>query len=226
MAAYTIEDIELIRKKSGISYKEAVALLDYHNGNVARALVDLERNGRLKKDHLFEEERNHYEKDDGLFGKLSRQRILVKEGERVLIDLPLIFMGAVLLFSPHVLLVGAALALIKGCSVSIVQSKKKGEVDFSGMVKRAAHSVVNTVEQVAKEFSSVKKDQDKDQHGDDSRQDGSSFYSGNPAATTYSSSYNAYSDIPTIQVPVQVDSTEGRVTVDKDDHGSINVTVE
>ena len=49
MAAYTIEDIELIRRKSGISYQEAVALLDYHNGNVARALVDLERNGRLKE---------------------------------------------------------------------------------------------------------------------------------------------------------------------------------
>ena len=41
MAAYTIEDIELIRRKSGISYQEHVALLDYHNGNVARALGDL-----------------------------------------------------------------------------------------------------------------------------------------------------------------------------------------
>lgn len=36
MASYTIEDIELIRRKSGISYQEAVSLLDYHNGNVAR----------------------------------------------------------------------------------------------------------------------------------------------------------------------------------------------
>ena len=34
MASYTIEDIELIRRKSGISYQEAVSLLDYHNGNV------------------------------------------------------------------------------------------------------------------------------------------------------------------------------------------------
>ena len=32
MASYTIEDIELIRRKSGISYQEAVSLLDYHNG--------------------------------------------------------------------------------------------------------------------------------------------------------------------------------------------------
>ena len=33
MASYTIEDIELIRRKSGISYQEAVSLLDYHNAH-------------------------------------------------------------------------------------------------------------------------------------------------------------------------------------------------
>ena len=34
MASYTIEDIELLRKKSGMTYQEAVALIDYHDGNM------------------------------------------------------------------------------------------------------------------------------------------------------------------------------------------------
>ena len=50
MAKYTIEDIEILRQKSGISYEEAVNLLEYHNGSLARALVDLEKNGLLKND--------------------------------------------------------------------------------------------------------------------------------------------------------------------------------
>ena len=50
MASYSMEDIELIRRRSGMSYEEAIALLDYHDGSVARALVDLERNGRLKEE--------------------------------------------------------------------------------------------------------------------------------------------------------------------------------
>ena len=50
MDTYTIEDIELLRKKSGLSYQEAVALLDYHNGSLARALIDLEKSGRLKEE--------------------------------------------------------------------------------------------------------------------------------------------------------------------------------
>ena len=43
MAKYTFEDIEILRQKSGISYEEAVNLLEYHNGSLARALVDLEK---------------------------------------------------------------------------------------------------------------------------------------------------------------------------------------
>ena len=59
MEPYTIEDIELLRQKSGISYQEAVALLDYHNGSVARALIDLEKHGRLKnEDHTQKEGTN------------------------------------------------------------------------------------------------------------------------------------------------------------------------
>ena len=55
MASYTIEDIEILRKKSGMTYQEAVALLDYHDGNLARALIDLEKNGRLKEEGTHHE---------------------------------------------------------------------------------------------------------------------------------------------------------------------------
>ena len=48
MAAYSLEDIEALRNSSGISYQEAVALLDYHDGSVTRALVDLEKKGKLR----------------------------------------------------------------------------------------------------------------------------------------------------------------------------------
>ena len=50
MDAYTIEDVELLRRKGGMTYQEAVALLEYHNGDLARALIDLEKNGRLKEE--------------------------------------------------------------------------------------------------------------------------------------------------------------------------------
>ena len=38
MEAYTIEEVELLRRKGGMTYQEAVTLLEYHNGDLARAL--------------------------------------------------------------------------------------------------------------------------------------------------------------------------------------------
>ena len=60
MEPYTIEDIELLRQKSGLSYQEAVALLDYHSGSVARALIDLEKHGRLNPEQNEKEEGNNH----------------------------------------------------------------------------------------------------------------------------------------------------------------------
>ena len=76
MAKYTIEDIEILRQKSGISYEEAVNLLEYHNGSLARALVDLEKNGRLKSDGSASVRSKGFK---GLFDFLFRLRLKVKK---------------------------------------------------------------------------------------------------------------------------------------------------
>ncbi len=55
MENYKIEDIECIRKMSNLSYEDAVALLDFHNGNLARALMDLENHGKLNANETVEE---------------------------------------------------------------------------------------------------------------------------------------------------------------------------
>lgn len=58
MDNYKIEDIECIRKMSNLSYEDAVALLDFHNGNLAHALMDLENHGKLNANETTEETDN------------------------------------------------------------------------------------------------------------------------------------------------------------------------
>ena len=117
MASYTIEDIELIRRKSGISYQEAVSLLDYHNGNVARALVDLERNGRLKPDAAAQDAPKSAEKKAStaaaskskggfmhFINKLYRARVKVARQSIPILNISLLFTLVAALISPHLLI--------------------------------------------------------------------------------------------------------------------------
>lgn len=242
MASYTIEDIELIRKKSGISYQEAVALLDYHNGNVARALIDLERNGRIKNDTTTKTKNDSTKRStNGLvnfFSRLYQFRLKIKKENIIIANISLLFALLALLVSPHLVLISAIVILVLGYKVSF----NKKDADFAAanlekMVRNAAENVKSTVSDFAKGFEDNKTDKAADM--DKAAQDMNaaaqdikdaakdierSFYQSNPAATTYHTAYTG--SAPTIQVPVQVETQEGSVNVQDDSEGFTNATIE
>ena len=231
MASYTIEDIELIRRKSGISYQEAVALLDYHNGNVARALVDLERNVRIKPEKA--QQKTHAESNDisKFFGKLYRFRLKVKKDNAIIVNLSLLFGILALIVSPHLVLIGLILALILGYRISF----DKKDPAFVGanlekMVRNAGENVRESVSDFTRGFQEdhaeeAPKAEKKAAEQPASRGSERSYYASNPASATYHAA-NPMADVPTIQVPVQVESQDGSVRTESDKDGYNSATVE
>lgn len=240
MASYTIEDIELIRRKSGISYQEAVALLDYHNGNVARALIDLERNGRIKQDEAAPK-KHAVKNTDGftnLFHRLFRFRLKVNKGNIRILNLSMLFALFALLVSPHLVLIGAVLIMVLGYKVSF----DKNDPDFAKenlekMVRNAAQNAKSTVNDVVRTFTgegekpaapeasveepTVQKPAAEVPTVDVPKPD---FYRSNPAATTFRTAYTG--SAPTLQVPVQVETHDGKVTIEAESDGHHTATIE
>lgn len=241
MAAYTIEDIELIRRKSGISYQEAVALLDYHNGNVARALVDLERNGRIKPDAAEKKSASSTRRNksgiSSFFSRLYQFRLKVKKENITIANVSLLFTLLALLISPHLLLIAAIIILVLGYKVSFDKKDKDfASANLEKMVRNAADNVKSTVTDfVSKNFddnASKSTDKTAEKEAHKAQQDLNkaaqdverSYYQSNPAATTYHTAYTG--SAPTIQVPVQVETQEGSVSVESDADGYTNATIE
>ncbi|MBQ8537264.1 MAG: hypothetical protein IJ461_07685 [Clostridia bacterium] len=159
MNRYTIEDIEIIRRKSGISYEEAVNLLEYHNGNLAKALVDLERNGRIRTEEEEKASHAHQGEDGkrkakGLLSKLFRIRVLVRKNDVVIANLSSLFLLVALLVSSHLLIISLILILVLGYRVSIERNSKDFAAnDLENMVKNAAVNVKDTVTSFARELA-------------------------------------------------------------------------
>lgn len=228
MAAYTIEDIELIRRKSGISYQEAVALLDYHNGNVARALVDLERNGRIKegtdapknKGNSGSHANVQINKSNvmNLLHKCFRARVKLRREETVILNISALFAALAVLVSPHIVIIGAILALVLGYKFSF----DKHDHAFDGenlerTVRNAAENVKASVNDFTKSFQSSSADK-ADAKTTEAEAD-RSYYAKRPEPV-YRPSY------PTMNVPVQVESQDGNVTIESDSEGYSSATVE
>lgn len=230
MAAYTIEDIELIRRKSGISYQEAVALLDYHNGNVARALVDLERNGRLKEGAEAPKKKGganaHMDVEINksnvmnLVHKCFRARVKIRREDTPILNVSALFAALAVLISPHLVIVGAIIALVLGYKFSF----DKHDHAFDGenlerTVRSAAENVKSSVNDFTKSFQGNNADKSAEKAAEPAPDD-RSYYGANRPEPTYRPSY------PTMNVPVQVESQDGNVTIEADKDGFSSATVE
>lgn len=265
MASYTIEDIEFIRKKSGVSYQEAVALLDYHNGNVTRALIDLERNGRIHSDepmHAQQPQQTKQRKEKGglagLIQKLYRTRVHVTKDRTSVANLSVLFLGGCFLAAPWIVIVSAVLSAVLGYKISYVKDdpdfasanleetvrnardnarttvddmvrnarSSAAAADLGKTVRNTAEDLVNTIKDAAKDLEQHTQAQAPAADPETTTTPDSSYYTANPAATTYHGGYKAdYRDIPTIQVPVQVESTDGNVSIESEDDGHNSATI-
>lgn len=160
MANYTIDDIEILRKKSGITYEEAVNLLEYHNGSLARSLVDLERNGRLNENGPTTRSAATGSNAGGhaglkkLFNTLYRTRLMVRNKTVVVANLSVLFMLATLLIAPHIAIIGLIASLVLGYRISVDRkSQAFANETFDSVVNTAKSNVQNTVQSFSRGFS-------------------------------------------------------------------------
>lgn len=161
MAKYTIQDIDIIRRKSGLSYNEAVSLLKYHNGSLTQALLDLEKNGKILE-HEARTSANGKQKHKNIFYILYRLRLKIRKENIVILNLSALFLIFALLFAPWVVIVGVLFALVMGYHIRIDrQSKEFEDVSFEDSIKHAGENLKHTVDSMIHE--SVKDDEEDEQ---------------------------------------------------------------
>lgn len=133
MEEITLEKIDIIRDRTGISYREAKEALERSNGNVLEALIELDD----KKDTKWTEEfsvrsSDVIDKVKGLIYEGNVNKISVKHDGRTLVEIPVTFgaIGAMML--PHLAVLGVLVAMFKRCTIEVVRndgSTIKTEVD-------------------------------------------------------------------------------------------------
>lgn len=162
MAQYTIEDIEILRQKSDISYEEAVNLLEYHNGSLARALVDLEKNGRIRntKNTSYREHSHGRRRHGNVFNYLFRLRVKVFKGDTPVINLSVLFVIFALLVASWLVILSAIAALLMGYRFAVERDNTTFKEDsLEDMLKNAGSNVKNTVFTIARDLGAIENHQ-------------------------------------------------------------------
>lgn len=127
MEEITLEKIDIVRERIGVSYREAKEILERNNGNVIEALVDAENKKQNNWTEEFSVRSNEVmDKVKELIHEGNVNRIRIKNDGRTLVEIPVALgaIGAVVL--PQLAALGVLVAVFKRCTIEVVRT---GEED-------------------------------------------------------------------------------------------------
>lgn len=121
-----LEKIDLIRERTGVSYREAKDALERNQGNVIDTLIELE--DKTKSDTNWTEEfsvrsSEVIDKVKELIREGNVNKIRIKHEGRVLAEIPVALgaIGAVVL--PQLAALGVLVAVFKRCTIEVVRQE-------------------------------------------------------------------------------------------------------
>ncbi len=180
----SLEKIELVKDRTGVSYKEAKEALEKADGNVVDAIIYIEETIDTKNKFKFANEKDVLEKLKEFVKKGNVSKIIFKKDDEIILNIPVNAGVIGFALAPWAAIAGTAAALVSKCKIEIV--KDDGEIiDFNEIsngklddLKSKADEVMDEVKKKSENaFKSVKnkmndkKDKEPDQEAEEEEED-------------------------------------------------------
>ena len=155
MTEITLEKIDIIKERTGVSYTEAKEALEECDGDVVNALIFIE--AKQKKSPKFNMEEMYTTKDEFMawikdaLRKGNVTRVKIKKDETVVVDIPVnagIAAGIFALIYPALIGIGVLTAVLTKVTIEI--TKEDGTVEVVNTI------IKNTVDEVKERFNEKK----------------------------------------------------------------------
>ncbi|KGG80162.1 DUF4342 domain-containing protein [Caloranaerobacter azorensis] len=141
----TLEKIDLLRERTGVSYKEAKEILEKCNGDVVEALIYIEENRKSWPQNIGNIGDEILEKIRESIRKGNVTKILLKKDGETIMNIPVTAGAIGALLAPPATIFGLTAAFLSKCTIEIV--KENGEVV---RINDLAEKTIENVKKVAK----------------------------------------------------------------------------
>lgn len=154
MSEITLEKIDIVRERTGVTYAEAKEALEACDCNVVDALIYIEKNKKSPMDNIYTTKDEFLTWLKDIINKGNVTRIKVKKDEKVLIDMPVnagIAVGVVAyaIWAP-IIAIGVVGAVVTKITIELTKS--------DGTVEVINKSIQSTVQEVKEKMSDVVSD--------------------------------------------------------------------
>ncbi|MDR0852943.1 MAG: DUF4342 domain-containing protein [Clostridiales Family XIII bacterium] len=119
----TLEKIELVKDRTGVSYREAKEALEASDGNVVDAIIAIEDdiNSKGKGPDVKAQTDKIVEKIKYYINKGNVSKISIKKNDEVVMNIPVTIGAAATLLAPWVTIIGAVTAYGTKCTIDLIK---------------------------------------------------------------------------------------------------------
>ena len=161
MEEITLEKIDTIRKRTGLTYGEAKIALEMNAGNVVDTLIYLENNKKTFTENVSDASNDLLNTVKDIMEKGNVHRIKIKRDNKVLIDIPVnagIAVGAISLFFPSIIAISAIGAIASKVTIEIERPDGTIEI-INDIVKSTFDATVEKAKDFAAEMNMKNREQ-------------------------------------------------------------------
>lgn len=155
MSDITLEKIDVIRERTGVSYTDAKEALEACSGNVVDALIYIEQNKKTTMNNIYTTKDEFLDWLKDLAKKGNINRIRIKKDEKVIVDVPVnagIAATLTVLIWPPLIAIGILTAVVTKVTIEI--TKDDGTVEVVNKIIRTG--VKDTMQDVKETVMDVK----------------------------------------------------------------------
>lgn len=142
----SLENIDIIRERTGVGYKEAKEALEKANGNLLDALVSLEsREGNQWTKNVGEKGSEIVDRIKEIIKKGNITRIRVKKEDKIIMEIPVTAGALGALLIPKLTALGAVAALLSKCVIELDGPDSK-VINVGEVVEKTVDSVFEKID--------------------------------------------------------------------------------
>lgn len=157
MSEITLEKIDIIRERTDATYADAKEALEFCEGNVVDALINIEEKQKNEKNQVYATKEEFLNWIKEIIKKGNVTRIKIKKDEKVIIDLPITggiaaTVVAYLIWAP-LLAIGVLTAVVSKVTIEITKDDGSVEV-INKLIKTTVDDVKDKVNDITTDVRS------------------------------------------------------------------------
>ncbi|MCR2044941.1 DUF4342 domain-containing protein [Anaerosalibacter massiliensis] len=142
----SLDKIDLIVERTGVSYREAKEALEKSNGDVLEAIIYIENQNKSFTENMGNKGEQLLDKLKEYIRKGNVTKIIIKKDGEVIMNIPVSAGTIGTILAPQIALLGFSAALLSKCTFEIV--KEDGEtININETVEKEIHKSKNPTDE-------------------------------------------------------------------------------